>query len=262
MLLKNKIKVNVNAIAFALVILALGSSCKKKNESAPPQVSNPVINSPYSVSTASVFSGFLNTFTLTEFVGSINTYSANHSEALFYSSPISTPVYNMGIKINSLLHSYQFMGYDTTWKSYRDQNSTNLNSELWQVSGSNGIPSFNFWNNATPSCNNFNVTPDSISKSTGFTFSITGVTNVTPSGFEFELYDGVDVNLDIKKPVINGDNVITITPTELSNLNLSSGGIYGNVSISLENIQNLNFYGKDFQFRKRNMFSKRIKICP
>ena len=246
-------------IIFHLFLFTLLFSCKKEKQPAPQ---NPTPNSPYSVSTASVFSGFFSSVKWTDYVNPMNDTTGSYSDVFFFGGPIYMPINGMGLKINNLKCSNQTFLFDTVYTRYRNYPINNFNSEFWQVSGNSGIPSFNFFNNATPNCNSFHVIPDSISKSTGFTFSINGVVNVTTTGFEFSLFDGMNGSLNIYKPIYNGNNQITISPAELSALSLTTGGNNGSIYISFESIQDLNFYGSDFRFSKRNMFSKPIKICP
>jgi hypothetical protein len=257
-LLKNKIKVNVSAIAVVLFVFVLGTSCKKKSESAPPPANNPIINSPYSVSSSTVFSGFFTTVSRVEVNGQY-VHITNYSGAQFFTAPISAPHFDSCVKVSNVILNGATSVYDTLFKNY-NSSSTNFQTQVWQVIGLGNMPSFNFRNDVTPSCDNFNVIPDSVSKSTGFTFSITGVTNVTTSGYEFQLYEGSNILIDLIKPIYNGNNIITITPAELANVNLSGEGL--NIYISLVNVQDLNFYGTDFRFSKGNQFSKRVKICP
>lgn len=246
-------------ISFSLFIFWVTLSCKKKNVSQPPPQNNPIANSPYSVSTVTVFSGFFSSVKRTEYYNKTKIINSNVTLASFFSSPVSI-VNNSGIRINSLYHSGQTMNYDTTWKNYGSYEAFNFNSELWQVMGANGIPSFNFWNNIVPSCDNFNTLPDSVSVSAGFTFSINNVTNVTTNGLELQIYDGTTILLNSIKPIFNGNNVITVTPIELTNVSLDGEGLI--VYISLTNVQDLNFYGSNFRFSKANQFSKKIKVYP
>lgn len=237
-------------------------SCRKNKKINSIPTQTPVTNSPYSISTASVFSGSFNSAIWTKIISSTYTDNGAFSEVYFFNPARPDPNYGIGVSINKLLCTNQSIEFDTVYKGYRNYSAVNFGNEFWQVLGGNGIPSFNYFNSNTPSCNNFNVAPDSISKSSGFTINLTGVVNVTTNGFEIRLSDPLNSDNDIYKPIFNGNSIITFSPAELSAFNLTTGGYNGYIYISLENNQKLNFYGSDFTFSKKNLFSKPIKIIP
>lgn len=247
------------SLIFAL-IFCVAFSCKKNKKNNPITPLTTFTNSPYSVSTSSIYSGYFNSVKWSNIISSNYTDNGGFSEAYFFNPATSNPDYGIGISINKLLRSNQVIEFDSVYKGYRNYSAMNFGNEFWQVLGSNGIPSFNYFNNNTPSCNNFNATPDSVSRSLGFTINLTGVVNVTTNGFEIRLFDGLDSNNDIYKPIFNGNNTITFSPAELSAFNLTTGSDNGYIYITLINKQDLNFYGSNFKFIKKNLFSKPIKI--
>lgn len=249
------------SIIFALIFCVV-FSCKKNKKPNPIPPQTTFTNSPYSVSTSSVYSGSFNSVKWSNIISSTYTVNGDFSEVYFFNPARPDPDYGIGSSINKLSCSNQMIEFDTIYKGYRNYSAINFGNEYWQVVGSNGIPSFNFYNSNTPSCSNFNVTPDSISKSSGFTINLTGVVNVTTNGLEIRFFDGINSDNNIYKPISNGNNIITFSPAELSAFNLTTGGYNGYIYITLENNQTLNFYGSDFKFSKKNLFSKPIKIIP
>ena len=248
----------IKKIFSIIFISTLILSCKK-DEKITTRTTNAIPNSPYSNSNASIYSGIFASISFTNIANSTNILSARNSNGYFYNTPSANNMSGNMVKINELVLNGATMNFDPLYMDYKSNIASNLQTEVWQVNGANGIPSFNYTSsNNTPDCSNFNVIPDSISKSAGFTLIINGVVNLTTSGFDLVISDGAGSSLgEVTKPLHNGTNTVTFTPTELAPLTLSNNGF---ISIDLENVQVLNFYGKDFKFIKQRSFSKNIKI--
>jgi hypothetical protein len=244
-----------------IILLAgcLVMACKKEEQQP---VVNPASNSfrssPYTITDATEFYGIFASSSFTMLYGN-STYKGDYSSAYFSNAPSTSFNMPTAVKVNEVSLNSEVMKWDTDLLFYRASTPSGLEKEVWRVSGANGIPSFNFtsYNNA-PNCSSFDIFPDSISKSAGFTVIIKGVVNITPTGYELSISDGSNSSLgNVSKPIYNGDNVITFSPAELMKLNLTNGASIG---FSLENVQSLNFYGKNFKFIKVRSFSKSIII--
>ncbi len=228
---------------FALVaVIVTCVACDKKQPAVTSSV-EVTPDSPYTVSTSTVFSGI---FTSAD--GDLTAVFSNTPSANFSSDPL---------RVNRVICNGNTFVYENDWQCYRCPVSDNLGTQILSVEGFGTIPSFNYTNkDNTPSCNTAFTFPDSISKSTGFTIQINSVNNVTPTGFDIVLINPSGPPNTIYKAINNGNNTITFTPSELSVF--SNGNLY--LVITLENSKALNFYGKDFKFTKRRSFSKLIKI--
>lgn len=229
-------------------------SCKKDKKTAEPEPSS-IPNSPYAVSTATAYQGVFasNSFTI---MSPGNSEAHHNSNAYFYISPeINNMPGNMA-SVNTVMLNNTSLNYNVSSMSYSAANPSHLLAETWQVQGANSIPSFNYTSkNNTPGCEDFNVAPDTVSKSAGFTISIDNVTNVTGAGIYISDNSNSSAG-QVHKLLQNGNNTVTFSPAELSVLTTGNGYI----GISLEHEQVLNFYGKDFKFLKSASVTKVITI--
>ena len=248
----------VKQILSLLLISSLIFSCKKDVKTTTPST-NAIPNSPYTTSHASVYSGVFSSYSFTNIATSTSVLTASSSSAYFYNAPSANNMSGNMVAVYEVILNSVPMNFDSVYMDYSSSKPSNLQTEVWQVNGANGIPSFNYTcANNSPDCSNFNVIPDSISKSMGFTLTINGVVNLTATGFNVVISDASNSSLgQVSKPLYNGNNTVTFTPAELAPLTLCNNGY---ISIDLENIQVLNFYGKDFKFIKSKSFSKNIKI--
>jgi hypothetical protein len=248
---------------FIIIILAFSFaiiSCKKKKQDAPETetVQTGTPDSPYTVSTATAYSGVFTSRSYTT-ITSASTSTDKQAEAYFSNAPASFFNSNIIAYVNSVSINSGILLYDSTMNKYKNYTAPNSNIDVWNVDGNNGIPSIKYtgYNNA-PLCSDYNIIPDSISKSIGFTVNLKGVSNINATGNGFILCDGTFLSSGtVSKTINNGDNTITFTPTELSSLQTSDNGY---VTISLEKTSVLNFYGKDFMFTRQNQFYKKVKI--
>ncbi|MBK7667522.1 MAG: hypothetical protein IPJ32_09410 [Sphingobacteriaceae bacterium] len=238
-------------ITFLVLFVGFLLGCKKEENTIVP--SEGIQNSPHSVSTATAYSGFFTSVTNT-FVFSHTVTIEALSEVHFNNAPADSP--QNCIKVGDVkLNGTSFL-YDSIYRVYRNNTSSNLGKEVWEINGGGDIPSFNFINNATPpNCQSY-VLPDSVSISSGITINIPGANNIT-TGSQITIYD--NNFMGISKPIVNGNNSVFFSSSELWLLSLSGDGY---ISLDLQNVQNLNFYGKDFKFVKQKGFLKLIKFMP
>lgn len=176
----------------------------------------------------------------------------------FYSQP-STNIYQANeIKVirlsvnNDTLTNYGSSGYMLMTQVI----TANLTVDTWSLTGENGIPSFNYTNtNSFPNCSNFNVLPDSISKASGYTFSINNISNMTWGVVSF----GDGVSNAFSYTLSPGTNTINITPSQLSAM---ATGTLGSINIQIQNAITTTASGQNFRFIKEAQIIKRLKINP
>ena len=230
-------------------------SCKKEKTTTTSTTPTPSViqNSPYTVSNATVFSGVFSTGKNTHSM----TYNYSRSIAYFNITPSSTADSINIIPVAGVILNNEFLNIDTTYKTYLKEvfSPGIFGTETWQIQGANGIPSFNYTDTYIPDCTNFNTIPDSFSISSGFTLAL-NINNITTSGMELMIGDNSG-HYTIAKPLQNGNNVISFSPTELYNFVPTN---IGDIIITLEHKHVLNFYSKDFLFLKKRNYDKVVKI--
>jgi hypothetical protein len=236
---------------FALVLVALACGACQKSSKAPEPTVNSV--SPHTVSTSSVYSGAFVAGNYTV-VNSFGTATSSDVKVSFYTPPNANKMIGPGIQISDLRLNGKKLTFDENLKNYVEKDWDLSKEQFWWVKGNNSINSFNISIDAPiPSCTNFNVIPDSVSHSNGFTLNIPGVTNATP-GARIIIYDG-DYNEVTSKPVTNGDNAVSFSSSDFAYF-----GSQGFILIQLENNHAYNFYGQDFIFVKAKGFMKEVKF--
>jgi hypothetical protein len=243
-----------------LMITVIMVSCKKEKATEPapePEAPATIPNSPYTVSTATVFSGI---FSLTK--NTLLTYSNHYTYGVSFFDTLSAN-YNPGdlVSVASVRLNSKTIQLDSTFHDYRASDlviTSDYGTETWQIEGANGVPSFNYTSSTDPKCTNFYTLPDSLNISSGITFTL-NVTNIDMSGNQYMGLTDNSGHFAPSKLLVGGINVITFTNAEL--VNFSTTYLWS-LSISLINKEVLNFYGKDFQFIKRRSYDKFVKIKP
>jgi hypothetical protein len=246
-------------ITLILILVSLVIfSCRKKEKEATPATQTPIPDSPYSISTATLYSGIFISQTNTTVSSPTNITVTNGSLAFFSDSLVPYRNTVSSITVTNVSDNNNALTFDPIYVCYMTNILASLKNEVWQVDGTNGIPSFKYTNDSnTPDCSSFNNIPDSISISAGYTFSINNVVN-SLSGASY-ISVGTVFQFFIDKPLNNGNNIITYTTADLGGLTPNSIGL---ASILLENRKVVTIYGTDFQFVRINRFSKAIKILP
>jgi hypothetical protein len=205
------------------------------------------------VSTASVYSGAFVAGNYTV-VNSFGTVTSSDVKVSFYPTPNANKMIGPGMKVREVRLNGREMAFDETLKNYVEKNWDLDSEQIWAVEGDKYITSFNFrLNEPTPSCTNFNVIPDSVNLTDGFTLNIPGVTNAT-AGARIIIYNG-DYNEITSKPVSNGNNAVSFSSSDFAYF-----GSKGFILIQLENNHAYNFYGQDFIFVKAKGFMKEVKF--
>jgi hypothetical protein len=238
-------------VLFLTVLIVLAISCKKKEENPI----EPVASSP---SDPNMFNGFLISSTWTNSIGGSNKTTGQGAEARFH----ATPVKNFGgpndINLNYLSVNNATLTNDNmfVYMLMSPNDTLNLAVDTWSVNGSSVIPSFSFTNtNPYPSCANFNIIPDSMSKTKGFKFTIDNVTNIT-SGW-LSIGDGVAAMLNYS--IVPGTNIVEVKPSELRTMAIGTSGF---ITLDLEATVKHSFSGKNFKFIKKAYLTKSFKITP
>ncbi|MBP7810100.1 MAG: hypothetical protein KA163_12460 [Bacteroidia bacterium] len=247
-----------NLILILILVGSLSFSCRKKEKEATPTTPAFVSDSPYTISTATVYSGIFTSSTNTTIITPTSSVINNGSIAFFSNTVVPSMDWGSSVTVSNISSNNNVLNYDPVNYYYVNSALVNLNNEVWQVQGSNGIPSFKYTSdNNAPDCTSFNSIPDSISLSAGFTININNVVNCLPGASDISV--GCLSQFLINKPLNNGNNVITYTPAELSALTPDNTGV---AIILLEERKVVNIYGKDFQFVRVNRLVKSIKVKP
>jgi hypothetical protein len=250
-----KIKVMRKFLALVLIVSAF-SACKKEEATTPSYSNNSGPSSPYSTSTASVYSGAFVAGNYTVISTGNRTAMNSNARASFNMQPKEYKEIGPGAEVRSVRLNGQLVSFDKSYQYYQ-HNDWDINTEQqWDVEGLGPIPSFKFRiHNPTPEAANLDVIPDSVSLSKGFTLHIPGVKNTTP-GTRVIIYD-MNYKEITSKPMVNGDNTVTFTSSDFS----SAGGT-GAILIELENSSAYNFYGQDFIFIKAKGWMKQVAFKP
>jgi len=239
---------------YALVLVVFACSACKKEKTTPS--SNNVNMSPYSSSTAGIYSGAFvaGNYTINS-TNSGTTFESN-AKVSFHAEPKEYKEIDAGIPVGSIRLKGRNVPFRES-EGYYELNDWDINSEqVWQVEGMGLIPSFNFKiNNPTPTASDLNVIPDSVSISKGFSIQVPGVKNVTP-GARVIVYD-VNYKEICSKPLVNGDNTVSFTSSDFT-----SSAEAGAILVELENGGAYNIYGKDFLFIKARGWMKQVKFNP
>jgi len=248
------------SLLYLILISSLIVSCKKKDDApAPvtPAPSGPPADG--SPSNATQFYGIFTSGNYMSMVGGGPPITSVMARAYFSNQAIAYMYSASSIKVNNVYLNNDSLAYNPVSKYYLPSYPVNLATETWSVNGANGIGSFNFTNNALqPSCSGYSNLPDSISKSVGFTVNINNVTNFTYGSLL--VFDGTGNISGYYSVQLNaGDNVINVTPTNLSSVSTTTNGY---MTIVLTNKSAYVFSGKDFQFCRESQYTKYIKIKP
>lgn len=238
-------------ILFTITIVSvLLSNCKKKEENPNTTTSSSNID-------PNTFVGVFITGTYTSnLAGSTSQFFRVTSR--FYSQP-SFNIYQANeitlgaVKVNNdTLTHFGVTGYQLMTPT----TMTNLSIDTWSVTGGNGIQSFNHTNNNSfPNCSNFNVLPDSVSKTSGYTFTINNISNMTWGVVSF----GDGVSNAFTYTLSSGSNTINITSGQLSAM---ATGTLGSINIQMQNAVTATASGQNFRFIKEAQILKRLKINP
>lgn len=232
-----------------LVVLAVITGCKKKEEALPDVT-------PATPDAADTYRGFMISSTWTNSIGS-SSKTGRNAEARFHIKPVKAYGRANELDLKSVMVNHTALT-NKSGAAYMlaAPPSLDLTVDTWSLTGNVLIPSFAFKNkNPFPSCTDFNVIPDSVSKSKGSTFIIEDVTNVT-SGL-VSIGDGVGGALYF--PVVLHNNFIEIKPAQLTAF---TPGAVGFITLNLENTTNYTVLGKNFQFVKKAYLTKPFKVTP
>lgn len=237
-------------ILFLTVMSVVITACRKK-EINSPEPTIVIADDP------NTFRGFMISTTWTNSISGIR-QTGHGAEAHFHRTPVkgfggANEVFLNHLSVNSRTLSNDNM---MVYMLMNSADTVNLAVDTWSIVGNSGIPSFVFRNsNPFPVCADFNIIPDSISKTNGYSFDILNVSEIT-SGW-FSIGDGVGVMLNYS--LLPGSNHIEIKPAELQAM---ATGTAGSITLELEKRTVQAVSGKNFSFSKRSMLTKHVKIKP
>jgi hypothetical protein len=190
-------------IVLILIHLLLFTFCKDKKKKTEPQTpsnSNPVILS-------GDYGTFLSTYYTSDFG---NNVFVNDStvQATFYDSPLAghSNILAGTVTVNSTLLT-QFSN-----NIYSKTNQINLKQLNWQISGNGSITATSFsYTPLHPSYTGSFSLPDTVTKSNGFSFNLTGITNNNKP-----VYITIGQSVAFTKTVTSIPSIVTVTPNDLS----------------------------------------------
>lgn len=190
-------------IVLILIHLLLFTFCKDKKKKIEPQTpsnSNPIILS-------GDYGTFLSTYYTSDFG---NNVFVNDStvQATFYDSPLAghSNILAGTVTVNStFLTPFSNNVYSKT-------NQINLKQLNWQISGNGSITATSFsYTPLHPSYTGSSSLPDTVTKSNGFSFNLTGITNNNKP-----VYITVGQSVAFTKTVTSIPSIVSVTPNDLS----------------------------------------------
>jgi hypothetical protein len=160
------------------------------------------------------------------------------------------------VKVNGRILKY--VGAD-----YEYEDSTNLGGNhqtitfpvTWHVAGKNGIPSFTYMDNPFPAYTGYNLIPDTINHATGFTFSLSGVSNST--GISVFVDDGSLGHGSSTLTFMSNATSIAASSSDMAQLLATNTG---NITITFNNKNVENVYGKAMNFQSSYTITKVVSI--
>lgn len=238
-----------NILLAITIITTLLTSCKKKEETSTPANAT-------STSDPNTFIGVFISGTYTNNISG-TTNIGYGATARFYNQPSSNIYGANEINVNNLsVNNYTLTNNNMfVYALISPPSNINLTSDTWSVTGASGIPSFSSTNNHSfPNCDDFNVIPDSVSKTAGYSFNISNVSNMTWGVVSFGVgSSAMTYTLSL------GSNQINITPTQLAAMPIDT---LGSINIQMQNAVTTTISGKNFRFIKEAQIIKRFKIKP
>lgn len=225
------------------------ASCKKEEKKTLPTSSLPCPT----INTDS-FTGYFICGTYSSNIGGGPMTFVQGANARFYSQP-STGIYGANqVKLDNILVNNDTLHYDVV--TGYSLVSPNLAVDKWSIEGKS-VPYFSYTNsNPFPNCSDFNVSPDSVSKLVGCTFTISNITNMTWGNIT--VGDGVS-NQALSYTLTMGTNVITLSPSQLSSFATNPNGY---VSIQIQNTSIINACDRNYKFIKEAQIIKKMNIKP
>jgi hypothetical protein len=259
-----KKQIKTMTTVFAGLGLTLGlifTSCKKDMNTTPNNTTNNTSTPPAdgSLTNATQFYGIFTCGSYTSIQVGGSPYTYYGGAAYFTSSAQAFMNSTSSVKVNKVYLNADTLTYTPILSYYTDYNYPNMASATWSVNGANGIGTFSMTHSvASPSFVVASILPDSISLSTGFSATISNVSNFT--GAYFKVFASINTTLGTtEKALIAGNNVITVTPADLASLPTSPNGV---ISINLENKQGIIYSSKAYSFSREAQYNKKIKIKP
>lgn len=202
----------MRTIILIIITFTFLLGCKKK-ESSPPA------NTTSSTGGAPILSGdhgtFLSAYTTTDF-GNNSFYLDSTVQASFYIAPSATnSIVSAGtVSVNNIVLS-QYSN-----NVYNSSNQINLKTLSWQIAGSGTIAATNFsYVPVYPIYNGSALLPDTVTKTSGFTFSVTGISNVNDLVYITIGQSGTPIT----KTLTSTPAVVNVSTTELAAFSTGNG---------------------------------------
>ncbi len=239
-------------IKHAFIILLLTSitiiSCKKKDTSPTPTTGSMTQNTNDSY-------GTLQTLLIHYYDGNVFIGSDSLLTASLFASPITNTIPSQA---NAGYITFNGITLKNTANHYQDStHTTNIHqaNSVWTVSGSSDVPAFT--HTVTPSFPVFtgnSQLPDSISKASGVTINLSGVSNAANYGITVQLISG---NNTVVKNMFPNQMTCSFTSADLSSLSPDNNAI---IIVVISNGAQQSFGGKSYAFDNVLEHIKYIKL--
>lgn len=245
-----------NIILFAISIVLF--SCKKEDKTPNNNTGNTIPITDGSISNEATHTGILTSGSYTTIMMNNTPIVSERAKAYFSSTPTQFMNSTTAIQVSKVFFNGDTLSYSSIMKYYDSYTPVNLSTETWSVVGANNIGSFSTSINAvTPGFDAVSI-PDSVSKGSGFSVNINNVANTEKANVF--LMDGTNtITGFVTKNLLNGNNNVTFSPSELNLLTTTNNGYF---AIVLSSDKAFYFSGKSFQFVREAQYSKEIKIKP
>ncbi len=238
-------------ISFFLIVALFFTFCKKKEKSANEPTAT---NSTTSTSTTTGdgdLGVFLSVYNTTKF-GDNSLYLDSSVQASFYDSPLSTHTTITAGTVS--VNSTTLLPFSNN--IYSNTNQINLKNLNWQISGSGTITAGSFsYSPVYPGYTGSATLPDSVSKATGFSFTVNNITNTNKP-----VYIAIgQTGTPITKTVTTFPSTVSVSSSELAGFTSSADFT---IRLSMFNYSNLTFNSKQYAVNANRTFLKYCYLKP
>jgi hypothetical protein len=229
-------------ITLYIVLSVFFTFCKKKENTAE--------QTPSTNTTGADNGVFLSVYNTIEF-GDHSLYSDSTVQASFYDSPLSThTIVSAGTVIVNSTTLVPFLN-----NVYSSSNQINLKNLNWQISGSGTITAGSFsYNPVYPLFSGALLLPDTVSKGSGFTFTI----NITNSNKPVYMTIGQS-GTPISRTVTSFPSTVNVSANELAGFTSNSDFT---IRLSMFNYSNLTFNSKQYAVNANRTYMKYCYLKP
>jgi len=237
------------SIIFFFFISMLIFVCCKKKDSTPPPPANSTTTGNTII--AGDYGTFLSAYEVMQFGNTF--YIDSVINGHFYDAPGINPT---AISAGTVSVNGTTLDLYPNPYVYLKTNQINLKTLNWQISGNGTITAVSFsYNPVHPAYTGYNMLPDTISKSSGFNFVLTGISNSNGT-----IYVSISqASISITRTAATSPATISLSPSDLANF---IPGSDFNFRISLFNYSNITLNSKQYGINANRTFEKYIYLKP